>query len=89
MDHIKYYLTIAVGLIAAAAFALSVAGIISMRWFLPSLLVAAAAGTLLGYFNIPDAEEKQKELAEYGKQLLEAEGYTFEKTESNSVNSEK
>ena len=88
MDRIKYYLTIAVGLIATAAFALSVAGIISMRWFLPSLLVAAAAGTLLGYFNIPDAEEKQKELAEYGKQLLEAEGYTFEKTESNSVNSE-
>ena len=81
MDHIKYYLTIAVGLIATAAFALSVAGIISMRWFLPSLLVAAAAGTLLGYFNIPDAEEKQKELAEYGKQLLEAEGYTFEKTD--------
>ena len=89
MDHIKYYLTITVGLIAAAAFALSISGVISGAWLLPSLLVALGAATLLGYFSIPSAEEKQKELAEYGKQLLEADGYTFEKTESNSVNSEK
>jgi len=77
----KACLTFGIGLLAAIVFALSVTGVISGAWFLPSLLAAIGAATLLGYFNIPSAEEKQKALAEQGKQLLEAEGYAFEDAE--------